>query len=71
VEYKPCCDGGLPVAKAGDWGLFCSGGSSSKCYAAGVRAIGAPGNPAVEYKPCCDGTAPVAKAGDWGLFCPM
>jgi hypothetical protein len=82
VEYKPCCDGGAPAAKTGDWGLFCpgggvvttppsgGGGGSSKCYASGERAIGAPGKPAVEYKPCCGGGAPVAKTGDWGLFCP-
>jgi hypothetical protein len=78
VEYKPCCGGGTPAAKTGDWGLFCpSGGGTttappgggSKCYASGVRAIGAPGYPPVEYKPCCDGVAPVAKAGDWGQFC--
>jgi hypothetical protein len=65
-----CCDRSAPVAKAGDWGLFCAGGGNAKtCYGAGERAIGASGNAAVPYLPCCDGSKPVAKAGDWGLFC--
>jgi hypothetical protein len=80
-----CCDESTPVAKAGDWGLFCDGrsgangdgsgggaggGGGKTCYQNGERAIGQDFFPSVEYLPYCDSSATLtAVVGDWGKFC--